>query len=83
MVGQRYVRGRYGADRGDVCVEVVAECRLVQLREGQRIEALIAIGHVYRKHPPDIGHMDRHALRFLCRPVLAEQVHIMAVPRSR
>jgi hypothetical protein len=65
-------------DRGDVCVEVVTECLVVQLREGHRIEAFIAIGHVYREHPPDVGHVNRHALRFLCRPVLAEQVHLMA-----
>jgi hypothetical protein len=78
VVGQCYVRGRNGTDRGDVCVEVVTECLLVQLREGQRLEALIAIGHVYREHPPDVGHVNRHAFQFLCRPVLAEQVHLMA-----
>jgi hypothetical protein len=56
MVGQGYVRGRHGTDGGHVDIEVVAECRLVQLREGQRIEALIAIGHVHGKHPSDVGH---------------------------
>ena len=78
MVGQSQVRGRHGADRGDIGVEVVVECRLVQLREGQSIETLIAIGHVHGEHPSDIGHMDRHTLRSLRRPVLAEQVHLMA-----
>jgi hypothetical protein len=78
MVGQGDVRGRHGADRGDIGIEVAAECCLVQLREGQRIKSLIAIGHVHGKQPPDVGYVDRHALRFVYRPVLAEQVHLMA-----
>jgi hypothetical protein len=62
---------QHGADRGDVGIEVAAERRLVQLREGQRIESLIAIGHVHGKHPPDVGYVDRYALRFVYSPVLA------------
>ena len=71
------------ADRGDVGVEVMFERRIVQLREGQRVKALISIGHVHGKNSPDVGGVDRHALRCRCRSVLAEQVHLMAQSGQR
>ena len=83
MIGERDVWRRYGSDRGDVDVEVVAERRLVDVRERQRIKALIVISHVDGKQAPNVGHVDCHAVRRQCRPVLAEQVHLMAQSSQR
>ena len=83
MVGQGNIRRRRGTDRGDVDIEIMAERGLVEFREGHRIETLIVIGHVYGKHPPDVGHVNCHALEFLRDPVLAEQVHLMAQSGQR
>jgi hypothetical protein len=42
----------------------------LRLQEGQRFKALI-FGHVHGKNSPNVGRVDRHAIKFWCRSVLA------------
>ena len=83
MIGERDVRHWGGTNRSDVGVEVMAERHLVDVREGHCIKALIAIRDVDGKQSANVGHVDGHTLRRQCRPVLAEQVHLMSQTSQR
>ena len=83
MIGERDVRYWGGTDRSDVGVEVMADRHLVEVRERHIIKALIVISDVDGKQSPNVGQVDGHTLRQQCRPVLAEQVHLMSQTSQR
>ncbi len=89
VVGERHVGPRaldHVAHGADVRLDVALHARVVELGVGHGLVALVAVRHVDRQHPADVGHGHVDGLgqvELLPAPLLAHQLHLVPQARER